>query len=157
MCCSVAHSYRLAGQNWPWGSSDQAGSTYYPHCCRSLPFRFRSKSQWQSQLLNFSWSLKTQLIFLLNNIEADSPRAFFSVDTMLLLLPSKPAPPQLAACQRVAEVLFIKEHLRQIHIHPQIQFAHACISRKAFFFMDWNTHQGVKGNPLSSTPKATPA
>lgn len=39
-------------------------SSYYPPSPPILPFRFSSKSQWQSQPLHFSWPLKTKRIFL---------------------------------------------------------------------------------------------
>lgn len=62
LLCST--ELQAGGQDWPWGSSDQASSSYYRPSCSILPFRSSSKSQWQSQLLHFTWSLKTKLIFL---------------------------------------------------------------------------------------------
>lgn len=64
MWLSVAQSFRGRWAEQTLRQFRPSHSSYYPPSPPILPFRFSSKSQWQSQPLHFSWPLKTKHIFL---------------------------------------------------------------------------------------------
>lgn len=80
MCYSVAQSYRGGWAEQTLRQFRPSRSSYYPPSPPILPFRFSSKSQWQSQPLHFSWPLKTK-VFSSKTIFTLIPLWRFSVDT----------------------------------------------------------------------------